>query len=148
MTIANPPALAVGGSAIGWRGRMVAYWVATVFIAGTSAVAGAMDILRIQPLFGILLHLGFPAYFSTILGLWKILGALALIAPRLPRVKEWAYAGFFFDFSSATASHLVVGDGASALVGPVMSIVLLFVSWALRPLSRKLAASVAEGNGR
>jgi hypothetical protein len=57
---------------------MIAYWVATVFVAGNSAVAGALDILRIQPFFGILLHLGYPAYFSTILGVWKVLGAVAI----------------------------------------------------------------------
>jgi DoxX-like family len=66
-----------------------------------------------------------------------VLGAIALLAPRYPRIKEWAYAGLFIDYSAAAASHVAVGDGAVRLVGPVMSIVLLVVSWTLRPSSRR-----------
>jgi hypothetical protein len=101
-----------------------------------------MDILRVQPVFGILLHLGYPAYFGTILGIWKVLGALALLAPRYPRVKEWAYAGMFIDFTAASASYVAVGERAvSNMSGPIMSMVVLAASWALRPSSRRLAAS-------
>lgn len=121
------------------RGWTVVYWIATVYVAATSAVAGAMDLLRLQPFFGILLHLGYPAYFSTILGAWKVLGAAALLAPGRPRLKEWTSAGLFIDFSAALASHLVMGDGGSSLLGPLLSIACLVASSALRPASRRLA---------
>ena len=120
------------------RKWLIAYWVATVFLAVNAVVAGAMDILRIQPLFGLLLHLGFPAYFATILGIWKVLGAVALLAPRYPLLKEWAYAGMFFDFSGAVAAHSATGDGIVSCVGPVVSIGALVASWYLRPQSRRL----------
>lgn len=122
------------------RRRIILYWVATVFVGGNSIAAGAMDVLRMQPLFGILLHLGYPAYFATLLGVWKVLGGLALLAPRAPRLKEWAYAGLFIDFTAAFTAHLAVGDGAAQLAGPILSTLLLVASWALRPPSRRLAA--------
>ena len=69
-----------------------------------------MDILRLPPFFGILKHLGYPGYFSVILGVWKVLGSVAVLAPRFPRLKEWAYAGMFFNMTGAAASHLAAGD--------------------------------------
>jgi hypothetical protein len=121
---------------------MIFFWVATAFLAVNAVAAGAMNLLRIEPLFGMLLHLGYPAYFSAILGTWKILGALALVAPRYPRVKEWAYAGMFIDYTSAIVSYVAVGDGGVAnLIGPIVSVVFLVVSWALRPPSRRLGES-------
>lgn len=119
----------------------MAYWVATVFTAGNAAVAGAMDILRMPPLFAMLLRLGYPAYFAAILGTWKVLGAVALAAPRHPLLKEWAYAGMFIDFTAAIVSYVAVGEGSTAnLIGPIISIGFLVVSWTLRPSSRRLSA--------
>jgi uncharacterized membrane protein YphA (DoxX/SURF4 family) len=119
------------------RWRTIAYWVTTVLVAAPAAVAGTMDVLRIQPLFSQLLQLGYPAYFATILGIWKVLGAVALLTPRYPRVKEWAYAGMFIDYTAAVVSYVAVGVGsASNLSGPVMSVAFLAASWALRPPSR------------
>jgi uncharacterized membrane protein YphA (DoxX/SURF4 family) len=124
------------------RRRMIAYWFATVLVAGPAAMAGTMDVLRIQPLFSQLLQLGYPAYFGIILGIWKVLGAIALLAPRYPRVKEWAYAGMFIDYTAAVASYVSVGDGTvSNLIGPLLSLALLVTSWRLRPRSRRIAAS-------
>ena len=125
-----------------WR---IVYWVATVFVAGNAAGAGMMDILRIQPLFGVLLHLGFPAYFAAILGIWKVLGGVALVAPRYPLLKEWAYAGMFFDFSAALVAHASTGDATVAFVGPVVSIGALIASWYLRPQSRRVAETYTRG---
>jgi hypothetical protein len=71
-----------------------------------------------------------------------VVGAIALLAPGYPLVKEWAYAGSFVDYTAAVASYVAVGDGvASNLAGPIVSIVFLVVSWALRPPSRRVAAS-------
>jgi hypothetical protein len=122
------------------RGSAAAFWASTLFVAMTALVAGAADILHLQPLYGILLHLGYPPYFAAILGTWKVLGALALLAPRRPLVKEWAYAGMSFDYASAVASHCVSGDGLAAMAGPLISIAVLIASWRLRPQSRRLSA--------
>jgi hypothetical protein len=120
------------------RTAILAYWICTLFVALTALGAGAMDILHVQPLFGLLLHLGYPAYFATILGIWKMLGTVALLVPRYPVIKEWAYAGMIIDYSSAVVSHLASGDGASALMGPIVSMIALAASWYLRPRTRRM----------
>jgi hypothetical protein len=115
-----------------------AYWVFTVWIVAGALWPGVLDILHAPPLYPVLLHLGYPPYFSTLLGAWKVLGGIVLLAPGLPLLKEWAYAGMFFEFSSACVSHLAVGDGASASVPPVVFAGALAASWYLRPSSRRL----------
>jgi len=115
------------------------YWVFTLYIALESLWAGATDILHAPPLFGILLHLGYPPHFGTMLGVWKLLGAVALLLPGYPLLKEWAYAGMFFDFSAAAVAHASAGDGVIWYIGPVLSIGALVASWHLRPPSRRLA---------
>src|SRR6266545_3829225 len=87
------------------RGRIVAYWVTTALVAFELGSGGAGDVLRIQPVVEGMAHLGYTAYFCVILGVWKVLGAVAVLAPRFPRLKEWAYAGTVFDLMGAAASH-------------------------------------------
>lgn len=82
-------------------------------------------------------HLGYPLYFLIMLGAWKILGVAAILVPRFPLIKEWAYAGFFFAMSGAVFSHLAVGDGAKEFFGPVLLLLLTVVSWYFRPADRK-----------
>ena len=89
-------------------------------------------------------HLGYPVYFASILGLWKLLGAIAIVAPGFPRLKEWAYAGFFFDLTSAAVSRAAVGDGVADILAPLGFLALVLASWALRPASRTLAAPALE----
>jgi hypothetical protein len=82
-------------------------------------------------------NLGYPLYFLTLLGVWKILGVAAILAPKFPLLKEWAYAGFFFTMSGAVCSHLVIGDGMQELFGPVLLLILTALSWYFRPADRK-----------
>lgn len=123
------------------RGVLVAYWALTGLLASSGLWAGALDVLRLPPLFPVLLHLGYPPYFAPLLGLWKIAGAVVLLAPRSPLLKEWAYAGMFIDYSSALVSHMASGDAAAAWFGPILSIVFLVGSWSLRPSARRLRTS-------
>jgi uncharacterized membrane protein YphA (DoxX/SURF4 family) len=88
------------------RGRVIAYWVTTVLVFFQLGSGGAGDILRIQPVVEGMAHLGYPAYFCVILGVLKVLGAVAVLAPRFPRLKEWAYAGTVFDLTGAAASSV------------------------------------------
>jgi uncharacterized membrane protein YphA (DoxX/SURF4 family) len=127
----------LASSAASFRTRMIAYWVSTVLIAAVLAVGGVGDVLQIPYVRGVMEHLGYPAYFLVILGVWKVSGAVMLLVPRSPRLKEWAYAGAVFTFTGATASHLAVGDGAETLVGPIVFTGLTVASWALRPPARR-----------
>ena len=89
-------------------------------------------------------HLGYPQYFPTILGTWKILGALAILSPGLPRLKEWAYAGMIFDLSGAALSHLIAGDTAIKPFVPCLVICIVIASWMLRTNGRILRPGSLE----
>jgi hypothetical protein len=123
------------------RARKIGYWVCTLYLASTSVGAGIVDVLLLHPAREALVHLGYPPHFGVLLGVWKVLGAVVLVAPRSALFKEWAYAGFFIDFSAAVVAHASAGDGAKALVGPVLSIAFLVASWALRPDARRLVTT-------
>jgi hypothetical protein len=117
--------------------RTIAYWVTTGLLAANLAVGGAWDVLRTPYVRAVIEHLGYPDYFLVIIGVWKVPGAAALLVPRFPRLKEWAYAGAVFTYTGAVASHLAVGDGAGALVPPLILTGLAAASWALRPSARR-----------
>jgi uncharacterized membrane protein YphA (DoxX/SURF4 family) len=121
--------------------RTTAYWVTTMLGPASFVIGGFLGITRDPQMLATLHHLGYPDYLATISGAWKILGALSVVAPGLPRLKEWAYAGFFFELSTAAASHAAVGDGVVDIVAPLAFLALVVASWALRPASRRLAAA-------
>ncbi|MCX4097581.1 DoxX family protein [Nocardia sp. alder85J] len=124
---------------IRWRG--LAYWIATVAVSAELAVGGIWDIARITYVRDIVTGLGYPTYFLVLLGVWKVLGAAALLAPRFPLVKEWAYAGTLFVYTGALASHLTTGYGRAEI--PVLTVMTLLTvaSWALRPPARRMGWS-------
>ncbi len=86
------------------------YWLSTGFAALVLTAAGATNLIRTPQIVATMSHLGYPAYLATILGTWKLLGVLTILLPGFPRLKEWAYAGFFFDLTGAAMSHAVSGD--------------------------------------
>jgi DoxX-like family len=119
------------------RSRTIACWVITVILAAELAVGGVWDILRIEYVCETLdQRLGYPAYFSVILGVWNVPCAVALLVPRFPRLKEWDYAAAVFTCTGAVASHLAVADGAGAL-SPIIFAVVALASWSLRPSARR-----------
>ena len=118
--------------------RYIAYWITTALTAFVFLSSGPFELARPPSLMQGMAHLGYPAYFVTILGVWKILGGIVILAPRLPRVKEWAYAGMLFDLTGATASHASVGDPVAKIVTPLIILGIVMASWALRPESRRL----------
>ncbi len=112
------------------------YWASTsilAFVLLSGGIAGLMA--RPENVAG-MAALGYPAYMLAILGFWKVLGGIALLAPRFPRLKEWAYAGAFFDLTGAAWSHAASGEGASRIFWPAAFALVTLVSWALRPQSR------------
>src|SRR4029079_6097904 len=113
--------------------RRIAYWVTTVLTAFVFLSGGAADIARPSFVMEGMTHLGYPAYFVLILGVWKVLGGVAVLAPRLPLLKEWAYAGMAVDLTLPAASHAEVGDPAGKVVPPLIILGIVAASWALRP---------------
>jgi len=120
------------------RIKPIAYWLATGLVAAEFAMSGAISVARPPIVLAGLAHLGYPAYFPLILGTWKLLGVAALLAPRFPRLKEWAYAGILFDVTGAAFSHAASGDGPADIAVPLVFAALTIVSWLLRPPSRTL----------
>jgi len=118
------------------------YWISTGLLAAVLLLGGVMDVLRAAPVVQTITALGYPAYLPTLLGVWKLLGAAAIASPRLPRLKEWAYAGVLFDLSGAAFSHASSGDPAAKVAVPLVLLALAAASWALRPASRRLGEVV------
>lgn len=119
--------------------RQIAYALTTVLVVLAFAGSGLANLLHVTHVAEDMGHLGYPSYFMTILGSWKILGAVAVSAPGLPRAKEWAYAGMIFDVTGAAASRAAASDGAMMVVVPLVIGIVIAVSWATRPPSRRLA---------
>ena len=119
----------------------IAYWLFTGAFCLAFTVGGAAHLIRAQPMAESMALLGYPAYVMTILGVAKLLGVAALLAPGKPLLKEWAYAGFAFDLLGATASHAFAGDPFSEAVPPVLLLGVGAASYLLRPAPRRLAES-------
>ena len=119
--------------------RSIAYWATTGITAAGFLMGGITDLVRGPEMVANMAHLGYPAYFLLILGTWKVLGAAAIVAPKMPRLKEWAYAGLVFDVTGASLSHAASGDPAVRVVVPLLFLGLIVASWTLRPESRRLA---------
>jgi uncharacterized membrane protein YphA (DoxX/SURF4 family) len=115
----------------------IIYWVATIWLALGMTSTGIVQLIKMKEEVDMFIRLGYPVYLLTILGVWKILGVIAVLIPKFPILKEWAYAGFFFAMSGAVLSHLAVGDAAKECFGPVLLIILTVVSWYFRPAGRK-----------
>ncbi|HEV8548257.1 MAG TPA: DoxX family protein [Polyangiaceae bacterium] len=125
--------------------RISAYWAATTLAALAFLAGGIADLSRGPALVQGMAHLGYPAYFMLILGTWKVLGAIAVVAPGFPRLKEWAYAGMAFDLSGAALSHAAVGDPAAKVVLPLVILGLVAASSALRPAASGRILRPASG---
>ena len=133
------------------KSKNIAYWITTILVAFPMASGGAMQVARVPATVeGFVNILHYPAYFVTILGVWKVLGAIAILIPRFPRLKEWAYAGIIFDLTGAAASIAAVGGyGAYGfhILAPLIIAGLAMASWYLRPPSRKIGNLIPIHNG-
>ncbi len=116
----------------------IIYWIATIWLSLGMVSTGIVQLIRMEEEVEKMNELGYPVYFLTIIGVWKILGVIAVLAPKLPLVKEWAYAGFFFLMTGAIFTHIAVGDEAMEYFGPSLLLVLTIVSWYFRPNERKI----------
>ena len=117
----------------------IIYWIATLWLSLGMVSTGIVQLIKLQEEVDMITRLGYPLYFLTLLGIWKLLGVVAILVPKYPLLKEWAYAGFFFSMSGAVYSHIAVSDPWSELFGPTLLLVLTVVSWYFRPADRKFA---------
>jgi uncharacterized membrane protein YphA (DoxX/SURF4 family) len=118
----------------------IIYWVATIWLSLGMLSTGVVQLLKGKTGAGgvdSITHLGYPAYFLTILGIWKVLGVIAVLIPKFPVLKEWAYAGFFFAMSGAIFSHIASGSPVSEIFPSLLLLVLTVISWYLRPADRR-----------
>jgi uncharacterized membrane protein YphA (DoxX/SURF4 family) len=120
----------------------IIYWIATIWLSLGMLSTGIVQLLKGKEELDFITNLGYPGYLLTILGIWKILGVVAVLVPGFPLVKEWAYAGFFFIMSGAIFSHVASGDEAREFFGPTLLLVLTVISWYFRPAERKLIPAV------
>ncbi len=120
------------------KSHKIIYWISTVWLALGTVSSGIIQLIKTPTEVEFIQALGYPVYFLTLLGIWKLLGTIAILAPRYPLVKEWAYAGFFFTMTGAVFSHLANGDAFTLTIPAFLLIALTVVSWYFRPASKKL----------
>jgi len=121
------------------KSSKIIYWIATSLLAIGMLQSGIFSIIHSKDWVDLVTVLGYPVYFLTILGVWKILGVIAILVPKLPIIKEWAYAGFFFVMTGALISHISIGDyAAKSIAGPSFQILFIVLSWYFRPDERKI----------
>ncbi len=120
----------------------IIYWLATGLLCFGMLGSGIAQILHVKEMNELITHVGYPLYLMYIIGVWKTLGVIAILVPNFQLLKEWAYAGFFFLLTGALMSHIAVGDGGKAILGPLFQTIFAIVSWYFRPANRTLQARV------
>ena len=136
----------------GKTGKIV-YWIATLWLALGMVATGVVQLSKGKAGQGgldMITHLGYPGYLLTLLGVWKILGVVALVIPKFPLLKEWAYAGFFFIMTGAIFSHIAIGDPATEILPSLLLLLLTVISWYFRPAERKIilpSSAITIGTG-
>lgn len=121
----------------------IVYWIATLWLSLGMLSTGIVQLLKVKKETDFILDLGYPPYLLTLLGITKILGVVAVLIPRFPLLKEWAYSGFFFTMVGALFSHFASGSAMNLIYPPLLLLVLIALSWYFRPASRKTGPSIA-----
>jgi DoxX-like family len=135
------PSLIISQAQIMTKTSKIIYWIATLWLALGMVSTAAVQLFKAKEGQGgadMVVHLGYPVYLLTILAIWKLLGVVALLTPKFPLLKEWAYAGFFFAMSGAILSHIAVGDPINEIFPSLLLLTLTVVSWYFRPAARKV----------
>lgn len=120
------------------RNRII-YWIFTIWMALGMVSTAIVQLMKNKDELANFTNLGYPAYLMTIIGVWKILGVIAVLIPKRPLLKEWAYAGFFFVMSGAFISHLIIGDTFGRTFPALLLLILVGISWYFRPADRKIS---------
>src|ERR1700687_3187467 len=120
----------------------IIYWISTIWLALGMLSTGAVQLFKLKADVDQITHLGYPVYLLTILGVWKILGVIAVLIPKFPLLKEWAYSGFFFVMSGAIFSHIFLHDSITEILPALLLLILTVVSWYFRPVYRKISFAI------
>ncbi len=132
------------------KSNKIVYWIATIWLALGMVSTGAVQLFKQKSGAGgveSVTQLGYPVYFLTILGVWKILGTVAVLVPKFPLLKEWAYAGFFFAMTGAIFSHMIMHNSIGEIFPALLLLILTVVSWYFRPLDKKNVPVVPNQEG-
>lgn len=124
------------------KAKVWSYWASTTLLVLMLFTSGAGHLAHMKQSVDGIMALGYPLYFVTLLGFWKLAGGLAILSPGLPRLKEWAYAGIFFDLTSASVSHAASGSAPFHVIVPLVIAGIALTSWVLRPPTRVLGANL------
>lgn len=120
----------------------IIYWTTTIFLSIGMLAGGIQQMLQIGGYNEIVTKLGYPLYMLSILGVWKIMGVIAILLPKRPLLKEWAYAGFFFVMTGAAISHIVMKEPFVEVVPSLTLLIVIIVSWYFRPVDRKMVVGI------
>lgn len=119
----------------------IIYWITTIWLVLGMTSTAIVQLIKMDEEVTNFTNLGYPVYLMSIIGVWKLLGVIAILLPKHPLLKEWAYAGFFFVMSGATISHIIIENEPTTLFGPTLLLILTILSWYFRPASKKLIIS-------
>ena len=118
--------------------KLVWYWIITVLLSFCIFFGGLAQAMQAKGVVQGFKPLGYPTYFISIIGVWKVLGIIAILIPKFPLLKEWAYAGIFFAMTGAVISHIASDDIKVQIIAPIVLAVFTVLSWYLRPSDRKI----------
>jgi DoxX-like family len=118
--------------------KLIWYWIITVLLSFFIFSGGLMQAMQVKGVVEGFKPLGYPTYFISIIGVWKVLGVIAILIPKFPLLKEWAYAGLFFTMTGAVISHLASNDVHTQIIAPIVLAIFTVLSWWLRPADRKI----------
>jgi len=128
--------------------RLITYWTCTLVVAFIFISSGICYAIGLPQVVAGVLHLGYPRYFVTLLGIWKVLGGIVILLPAFPRLKEWAYAGMIFDLTSAAYSSAATGNEWWHVLAPLSVTAVVVASWALRPHGERVLGTLPFGDAR
>jgi hypothetical protein len=118
--------------------KLIWYWIITAILSFCIFTGGLFQALQLKGVVEGFKPLGYPAYFISIIGVWKVLGIIAILLPNFKLLKEWAYAGIFFTMTGAVISHIASNDIHAQIIAPAVLAVFTVLSWYLRPQDRKI----------
>jgi hypothetical protein len=120
--------------------KLIWYWIITAILSFCIFTGGLAQMLQVKGVIQGFKPLGYPTYFISIIGGWKVLGVIAILLPRFKLLKEWAYAGIFFTMTGAIISHIASNNVSAQIIAPILLAVFTMLSWYLRPADRKITS--------
>ena len=118
--------------------KLIWYWIITAILSFCIFSGGLAQAMQVKGVLQGFKPLGYPTYFISLIGVWKVLGVIAILVPKFKLLKEWAYAGIFFTMTGAVISHIASNDVSVQIIAPVVLAVFTVLSWYLRPVDRKI----------